>query len=858
MLISKYFNLLPCEFISNNLTCTSCKEGYTLINGTCFKSCDTNCLRCLYYAEDNRDCTKCKKTYYLKLNSTLKDTQYSNEYYCSKCPEGCIDCFDYYLNKTPISINCTSCLPGYFISNHICEKQCDVGEGNLCLTCDLNEKNKCSSCNPGYYLNENICESCEVENCIKCNEKGICIECINQYEVLNGLCFKTCKKGDNELCLECNNTPLQITENCLNCNNGYFLPNDINDKTKCYPCEIGCINCFGNINQSICINCEEGYAVINGKCIKNCELGPGELCLTCNYDNNDQNCLTCNEGYYLPNDINNKKRCKKCGEFMKKCHEENEQIIPDECYNPYIISGRYCMEQCIIGTEFNCLSCSEIPEKINQCQTCNIGYYLATDSDKKRCFQCSLGCKYCYGIQTNNICTECQNDFMLYEGKCVRNCDNWGEYEFCLTCNKEPGKNDRCETCNIGYYLPDYSTDKYKNKICRECPQNCLNCSGDFNNPNCHACINENFHLVNNSCILSCQYFQLHHNCDECINSIKYPTYAKCINCKPGYYLPKLRKIDENYNICQKCSMDGCVSCEGNDSFSNKCTKCEEGLKPIIDINNNIISCYDTCDIGSYEKCKSCKNGTNDCGECNEDFYLFEGKCIPLYHIFAKYKTTSKKQNITLMKSVSISKMKIDGKIITDPSVYYRFENPGVHFVLVNLTSPNVFMNLFDGNKNLISIEFSNNFASSKITYMNDCFRNCINLEYVDISKLDLTNNHCFSHFFRNDKKLKTVKFPKKDITNIKWFTEMFYNCESLTSIDMPYVYNNKAEYYDNMFYGCKNLEEIFLPNFQKRSYSNNKNMFIKVPKYATIVIGEPFLNSISSQLVGFENVIPF
>ena len=86
-LISFWNYCHKCEFISNELTCTSCKEAYTLINGTCFKSCDTNCLRCLYYGEDNRDCIECKKTYYLKLNSTLKDTQYFNEYYCSKCPD---------------------------------------------------------------------------------------------------------------------------------------------------------------------------------------------------------------------------------------------------------------------------------------------------------------------------------------------------------------------------------------------------------------------------------------------------------------------------------------------------------------------------------------------------------------------------------------------------------------------------------------------------------------------------------------------------------------------------------------------------------------------------------------------------
>lgn len=41
------------------------------------------------------------------------------------------------------------------------------------------------------------------------------------------------------------------------------------------------------------------------------------------------------------------------------------------------------------------------------------------------------------------------------------------------------------------------------------------------------------------------------------------------------------------------------------------------------------------------------------------------------------------------------------------------------------------------------------------IYYMNDCFCGFTSLEYVDLSELDLTNNHCFMNFFKGDKNLK-------------------------------------------------------------------------------------------------------
>ena len=75
---------------------------------------------------------------------------------------------------------------------------------------------------------------------------------------------------------------------------------------------------------------------------------------------------------------------------------------------------------------------------------------------------------------------------------------------------------------------------------------------------------------------------------------------------------------------------------------SNKCIckSCIAELSPKRDKSwNEIISCYDGCDLGELEKCKSCVQ-SGKCGDCNEDYVLINGKCIGDYHLFAKYKTT--------------------------------------------------------------------------------------------------------------------------------------------------------------------------------------------------------------------------
>ena len=158
--------------------------------------------------------------------------------------------------------------------------------------------------------------------------------------------------------------------------------------------------------------------------------------------------------------------------------------------------------------------------------------------------------------------------------------------------------------------------------------------------------------------------------------------------------------------------------------------------------------------------------------------------------------------------------MKVDGVEINNPKYIHTFDEPGEHEVYIKFSDSISFMDLFYKIKHVTYIEFLPKAKGFYIYYMNDCFFECTNLEYVDLTYLDLTNNRCFMNLFFGDKNLKTVIFPEQEFKNIYWYYNMFEDCESLTSIDMSMIHNTNGEYFTQMFYGCKNLKFIDLSNF--------------------------------------------
>ena len=124
------------------------------------------------------------------------------------------------------------------------------------------------------------------------------------------------------------------------------------------------------------------------------------------------------------------------------------------------------------------------------------------------------------------------------------------------------------------------------------------------------------------------------------------------------------------------------------------------------------------------------------------------------------------------------------------------------------------------------------------------------------MSRLNIRNNRFFMNFFKDNINLIDVKFPIIDFHKFLWFYRMFYGCKKIQYIDISSVYNDNGEYFYDMFRGCKSLEVLYLPDFNKGCLTCSKdNMFLDVPKNATIVINKNFYNSVKDQLTDFINV---
>ena len=141
----------------------------------------------------------------LSSDNLYNETNISLYYYnytygsCEACPLHCKTCAEKIDDE--YSYYCFSCIEGYNLINYECsDYQCSAGgSGHFCLTCDKNEKFKCASCNSGYYLNKTsgTCKKC-IDNCAKCNDSNICLECNDNYELYFNRCAIGCIKGSDE------------------------------------------------------------------------------------------------------------------------------------------------------------------------------------------------------------------------------------------------------------------------------------------------------------------------------------------------------------------------------------------------------------------------------------------------------------------------------------------------------------------------------------------------------------------------------------------------------------------------------------------------------------------------------------
>jgi len=226
---------------------------------------------------------------------------------------------------------------------------------------------------------------------------------------------------------------------------------------------------------------------------------------------------------------------------------------------------------------------------------------------------------------------------------------------------------------------------------------------------------------------------------------------------------------------------------------------------------------------------------------------IFKG----IYSFEALYKTTEKNQKISLINEIYIQFLE---EIIIDKHKIYKtnkycFTEPGQHHIIafLNIKKMESAELMFYNNSNLISINFSNQFFSTKLKNIYGIFKNCKNLTNVNfnnstsyiinfsyafqncisLTSIDLSNivtNKALniSYMFSNCLSLKSINLSGINAINIKDMSGLFYYCSSLTSIDFTSLKFLNVLNIKYMFAGCTLLSEVNLKFLQ---FSHLKDM---------------------------------
>jgi len=285
-------------FDSNFEFCVECDEGYYLINEDkekCYNKNDEPIDEEKYFTEDEgKTYTNCQTA----IENCLKC---DNRNYCNLCKDG------YLLENENKECNskiphckafdssyefCVECDEGYYLKNEdktICHNKRDE---------PIDEEKYFTEDEGKIYIN---CEQ-TIENCLKCNGRHSCTQCINTHKIeQNGaLCnpkIPNCKTFDSnyEFCEECEEGYYIINKDFKKCHNEpindkYFTENN---GIIYFSCDQGIQNCLKCKNRNYCIICKEGYIIADNNSLCSLINDPNIQCYvnTNSIDDKDINFL---------------------------------------------------------------------------------------------------------------------------------------------------------------------------------------------------------------------------------------------------------------------------------------------------------------------------------------------------------------------------------------------------------------------------------------------------------------------------------------------------------------------------------------------------------------------------------------
>jgi len=140
--------------------------------------------------------------------------------------------------------------------------------------------------------------------------------------------------------------------------------------------------------------------------------------------------------------------------------------------------------------------------------------------------------------------------------------------------------------------------------------------------------------------------------------------------------------------------------------------------------------------------------------------------------------------------------------------------------------APSSCTEMFREFKNLVQINFNNNFNTSKVTNMSWMFFNCTSLTSLDLSNFNTSNVTNMSWMFYKCSSLTTLDLSSFNTSNVTKMWQMFASCSSLTSLNLGNFNTSKITDMSDMFNSCSSLTNLDLSHFNTSKVTDMSNMF--------------------------------